>query len=73
MRKGSAMVTAEFKNTVSIVRIHDEFFESSADNCLSQLSRIISSSYKRRQMARRAEENAVEIVAANLTAKVLKT
>lgn len=67
------MVTAEFKNTVSIVRIHDEFFEDSADQCLSQLSRIISSSYKRRKMARSAEESSAEIVVANITAKVLKT
>ena len=64
------MVAAEFKTSISTVRIHDEYCEMAADHCISDLSRIISASYKRRQLLNREEESSPEIAAANITATV---
>lgn len=44
------MITAEINTPTATIRIHDEYFESSTDRCISHLSHIISESYKRRQM-----------------------
>lgn len=66
------MITTEFKNAASTVRIHDDFFEASPDDCLLLLSRIISNSYKRRQLSRSDGANPVGIVAANAAEKVVE-
>lgn len=64
------MVAAEFKTTISTVRIHDEYCEMAADHCISDLGRIISASYKRRQLLNREEGSSPEIAAAKITATV---
>ncbi len=43
------MIAKEFKNDVSTVRIHDEFYESSPEKSLARSGHIVSESYKRRQ------------------------
>lgn len=43
------MIAAEYHNPASTVRIHDEFCEAAVDSQISQISRLISKSYKRRQ------------------------
>lgn len=45
------MVASEFNTPVSTVRIHDDWVEPVTDSCISQLSRIISASYRRRAQA----------------------
>ncbi len=67
------MVTAEFSNLISTVRIHDEYCETSADHHISHLSRIISASYKRRQLSNQEEHPSPEVGAANIAATVLET
>lgn len=67
------MVAAEFKTTISTVRIHDEYCEIAADHCISDLGRIISASYKRRQLLDRKEISSSEIAAANISANVLES
>lgn len=64
------MVAAEFKTAISTVRIHDEYCEMAADHCISDLGRIISASYKRRQLLNREEGPSPEIAAANITSTV---
>lgn len=49
------MIVAEIKNTNSTVRIHDEFCNAVSQNCISQLNKIVSDSYKRRLLS--ANEN----------------
>ena len=58
------MVAAELKNAVSTIRIHDEYFETSTGHCISRLNRIVSNSYKRRQLS--ADEKPQNIVAAQI-------
>lgn len=64
------MVAAEFKTAISTVRIHDEYCEVAADYCISDLGRIISASYKRRQLLNQKGGSSPEIAAANITAAV---
>lgn len=65
------MLAAEWKSPASIVRIHDEYCEPSADHCLSQLNRIVSKSYKRRQMSNgNVSESAAAI---NIAADIVKS
>lgn len=66
------MVVTEFKNTVSTVRIHDEYCELSADRCISRLSQIISESYKRRQLLSGMGDATTDIIAASATTNVQK-
>ena len=49
------MIVAEIKNTNSTVRIHDEICKAVSQNCISQLNKIVSDSYKRRLLS--ANEN----------------
>ncbi len=44
------MIATEFKTPTATIRIHDEYFETATDDCISRLSQIVSESYKRRQM-----------------------
>ena len=67
------MVAAEFKTTISTVRIHDEYCEMAAEHCISDLGRIISASYKRRQLLNREKGLSPEIAAANINASVRKS
>ena len=55
------MIATEYKTPTATIRIHDEYFEAMTDNCIGRLSRIVSESYKRRQMQNSAvaELNAV--------------
>ena len=64
------MVASEFKTTISTVRIHDEYCEMAVDHYISELGRIVSASYKRRQMLNRKEKSPPEIAAANISANV---
>ena len=48
------------------MRIHDEYCEMAADHCISDLGRIISASYKRRQLLSREEGPSPVIAAANI-------
>lgn len=48
------MIATEFKTSTATIRIHDEYFETAPDNCICRLSRIVSESYKRRQMQNNA-------------------
>ncbi len=67
------MIAAEFKNAVSIVRIHDEYCASETEHCITRLGQIVSDSYKRRQLSYEmngAALNAVE--ASNQAAEVLE-
>lgn len=56
------MIAAEFKTSTATIRIHDEYIEAAADGCIRRLSRIVSESYRRRQMQNHAVAalNAVE-------------
>ena len=67
------MVAAEFRNSISTIRIHDEYCDMSADHHISHLSRIISASYKRRQLSNQEEPLSPEVVAANIAAAMLET
>ena len=60
------MVAAEFRNSISTVRIHDEYCKMSADQCIPHVNRIISASYKRRQLLSQEERPSLEAVAANI-------
>lgn len=67
------MIAAEFKNAVSIVRIHDEYCASETAHCITRLGQIVSESYKRRQLSHDtngAALNAVE--ASKQTSEVLE-
>lgn len=44
------MVELEIKNSVSIVRIHDDYCQSATERHLTNLNQIVSDAYKRRQM-----------------------
>lgn len=44
------MIATEYKTPTATIRIHDEYFETMTDSCIGRLSRIVSESYKRRQM-----------------------
>lgn len=44
------MIAAEFKTPTATIRIHDEYFETAADNRICRLGRIVSEAYKRRQL-----------------------
>ena len=48
------MIAIEYKTPTATIRIHDEYFETMTDNCIGRLSRIVSESYKRRQMQNNA-------------------
>lgn len=65
------MVAAEFKSAVSTIRIHDEYCEESPTCYISHLSRIVSNSYKRRQLLDKDE--AVNAAAAKITENIAKT
>lgn len=67
------MVAIEFKTAMSIVRIHDEYCETTADRCISHLGRIISASYKRRQLSNSGEEHPSALAAAKITNNVLES
>ncbi len=67
------MVAAEFKTTVSTVRIHDEYCEMAVEHRISDLGRIVSASYKRRQLLNRKEEASPEVAAANISVDVLES
>lgn len=43
------MIAAEYNNSVSTIRIHDEFCEPTIDHHISRISYLVSESYKRRQ------------------------
>lgn len=45
------MVASEFNTPVSTVRIHDDWVEPVTDSRISELSRIVSTSYRRRAQA----------------------
>ena len=65
------MVAAEFKNAVSTIRIHDEYCEASPTHYISHLSRIVSNSYKRRQLL--DEDEAANVATADLTGNMSKS
>ena len=65
------MVAAEFKSAVSTIRIHDEYCEEFPAYYISHLSRIISNSYKRRQLSEKGE--AVNVAAAHITSNITKS
>ena len=44
------MIVTEIKNARSTVRIHDEFCKAVSKDCVLQLNRIVSDSYKRRML-----------------------
>ena len=67
------MVAVEFKTAMATVRIHDEYCESTADRCISHLGRIISASYKRRQLLNDGETQPSVVAAANFTENVMKS
>ena len=48
------MIATEFKTPTATIRIHDEYFEPTADSCICRLSQIVSESYKRRQLQNNA-------------------
>lgn len=43
------MIVAEYESGKVVVRIHDECINGVTDQCLSELGRIVSNSYKRRK------------------------
>ena len=45
------MVASEFNTPEATVRIHDDWVEPVTDSRISQLSRIVSASYRRRAQA----------------------
>lgn len=53
------MIVAEIKNTSSTVRIHDEFCKTVSQDCILQLNRIVSDSYKRRILLAREKREHV--------------
>lgn len=67
------MVAIEFKTAMSTVRIHDEYCETTADRCIAHLGRIISASYKRRQLSNDGETHPSVAAAANFTENVMKS
>lgn len=44
------MVIAEYKDTAVTVRIHDEYIDDQVERRLAEMGRIISTSYRRRQV-----------------------
>ncbi len=44
------MIVAEYKGRGVVVRIHDECIKGTTDQCLLELGRIVSNSYKRRKL-----------------------
>lgn len=44
------MITSEIRTPTATIRIHDEYFDPAPETCISRLSRIVSESYKRRQL-----------------------
>lgn len=67
------MVAIELKTATSTVRIHDEYCEMTADRCISHLGRIVSASYKRRQLLNSGEEHPSVLAAAKITKNVLES
>lgn len=59
------MVAAEFKTSISTIRVHDEYCEMPVDQRISHLSHIVSASYKRRRSSNRKDDLSHEIAAAN--------
>lgn len=51
------MVTAKIENENSIVRIHDEFFDSMPERRMQHVNRIITEHYKRRYVNNTEEDN----------------
>ena len=45
------MIVAEYQGRGVVVRIHDECIAESAEQCLSELGRIVSNAYRRRELA----------------------
>ena len=48
LQKGTAMIAAEMKNSVSTIRIHDECYVKEPHGYMEQLNQIVANSYKRR-------------------------
>ena len=44
------MIVAEYKDRGVVVRIHDECISGTSEQCLLELGRIVSNSYKRRKL-----------------------
>ena len=42
------MIAAEMKNSVSTVRIHDEYYVNKPNRYMAQLGQIVTDSYRRR-------------------------
>ena len=45
-----AMVAAEYHSDVSVVRIHDEYCLKNTEQCLKNVSTIVSDFYKRKRL-----------------------
>ncbi len=45
------MIAAEMKSDVSVVRIHDDYYEKEPQGYLLQMGQIISEAHKRQAMA----------------------
>ena len=45
-----AMVVAEYHSDASVVRIHDEYCLKNTEQCLKNVSTIVSDFYKRKQL-----------------------
>lgn len=67
------MVAIELKTAMSTVRIHDEYCEMTSDRCISHLGRIISASYKRRQLLNSGEKDSSVLAAAKITNNVMES
>ena len=46
--KGAYMIALELNTNQSVVRIHDDHFDSEPEKCLALAGNIVSKSYKRR-------------------------
>lgn len=55
------MVTAKIENEESIVRIHDEFFDSMPERRIQHVNRIVTDYYKRRYVNSAADGNSSNI------------
>lgn len=44
------MIVAEYHSDISVVRIHDEYCIKNTEQCLKNVSTIVSDFYKRRQL-----------------------
>lgn len=46
------MIKAEMKTAAATIRIHDEYYAPDPAQCLPQLTKIVTNSYKRRNAPR---------------------